>query len=99
MGSRYDYMTASKYKDDITGEYFPDPSTLNFNQIESNKVRAVELTELTCEKFWTILPYLFNAYDFDDILLSVNRVHHKNFLKPGDLLFSPSRTDIEDSLK
>ena len=98
MNSRYDFMKPSKYKDDITGEFFPDPSTLNYNDIVSNRIKNLELTELTCEKFWTILPYVFKGYYYDDILLSVNNIHHRNFLKPGDVLFSPNEEDIEGAL-
>jgi len=90
-------MTQSTYKD-IDGDYFPDPSTINYNNVEASNVTTIELTELTCNKFWALLPTLFDAYEYDDILLSLNRIPHKNMLKPGSVLFSPTREDIEGTL-
>ena len=96
MVSRYSYMIQGKYKNG-NGEYFPDPTTLNYNVLEAKNISTVEITELTCQKLWTVLPKLFDIYELDDILLSVNGVAHRNFLKPGDVLFAPSREDIESS--
>ena len=96
--SRYDFMKESKYLDE-SGDYFPDPTTVNYNDIVASNVKPLELTELTCEKFWTVLPFLFGKYDYDDILLSTNRIPHRNMLKPGDVLFSPTAEDIRKSLR
>ncbi len=96
MESRYSFMKQSKYKDE-GGDYFPDPTTLNYNNLESTHIKSIELTELSCEKFWSILPSVFGVYELDDVLLSINRIPHRNMLKPGDVIFSPSVQEIRDS--
>ena len=89
-------MKQSKYKDE-SGDYFPDPTTLSYNDLEASSIQTIELTELSCEKFWSILPSVFGVYELDDILLSLNRVPHRNMLKPGDVLYAPTVQDIRDS--
>ena len=96
MESRYSFMKASKYLDE-SGDYFPDPTTLNYNDLEASNIKSLELTELSCEKFWSVLPSLFGTYEMDDILLSLNRIPHRNMLKQGDVLFSPTTQDIRDA--
>jgi len=97
MESRYSYMKPSAYLDD-DGDYFPDPSSVNYNDIVASNIKPVEMTELTCEKFWTILPVIYGAYEWDDVLLSLNRVPHRNMLKPGDVIFAPTVADIRSGL-
>ncbi len=96
MESRYSFMKQSKYKDE-SGDYFPDPTTLNYSDLEATNIKSIELTELSCEKFWSLLPSVFGVYELDDILLSINRVPHRNMLKPGDIIFAPTVEDIRKS--
>lgn len=96
MESRYKYMSSSIYQDE-DGDYFPDPTSINYNDLVASNITPIEMTELTCEKVWTLLPTLFGDYIFDDILLSLNRIPHRNMLKPGDIIFSPTVGDIRDT--
>lgn len=96
MESRYTYMTQSVYQD-IDGDFFPDPTTLNYNNLIAKNIKTIELTEITCEKFWIILPTLYGNYELDDILLSINRIPHRNMLRPGDIIFAPTLKDIRES--
>lgn len=97
MKSRYNYMNRSSHKD-IDGDYFPDPSSINYNNIEASNITSIEMTEVTCEKPWLLLPLVFGNYEYDDVLLTLNRIPHKNMLKPGDILYAPTVEDIEKGL-
>lgn len=96
MRSRYSFMKASTYRD-IDGNFFPNPASVNFNNLQASKTTPIELTEYSCEKFWIVPHNLYNVFEFDDVLLSINKIPHKNFLKPGDVLIAPRLEDIEVS--
>lgn len=100
MKSRYDFIKASEYTDETTGELWPDPISLNFYKFEiTDGVEAVELTSSDISSFWYLIHKKYGTSEYDDIVLSLNNVAHKNFLKEGDVIYIPAKSDIERSFK
>jgi hypothetical protein len=91
-------MTEGSTQDSESGDFFPDPLTLNYHAFTmSDAPTAVELTDTQIERFWhTTYEQLGGAY-YDDIVLMLNNVGHKNFLSEGDVVLFPSLSDITSS--
>jgi len=100
MRSRYDFMKAGSVKDTEDGSFYPDVLTLNYNTFSAkNTLTPVELTDIDLEKFWWTVQKRYGTAELDDIVLTLNGVAHKNFLKEGDTIFLPAVNDIETSFK
>lgn len=98
--SRYDYMTSSLVKDTATGNFYPDPLSLTYFdlQLSSTPVRR-RVTPNSGLHFWQDTVDVYGDAALSDIILSINNIPHKNFLKPGDTLYFPAIEDIQKSFK
>lgn len=100
MKSRYDFMTDSSVKDTEDGSYYPDVLSLNFNTFKAaSALTPLELTDIAIEKFWWTIQKQYGTAEYDDIVLTLNGISHRNFLVEGNILFIPSVADIENSFK
>jgi len=89
MKSRYDYMRASVVED-IDGEKYPDPLTINYQAIIDATHYLPEVMELNrtdLKKFWVKYYKATEKQDEDDILLTLNGVEHIGVLEPEDKLY------------
>lgn len=89
MKSRYDYMRSS-IVEDIDGQQFPDPLTINY-QAAIDKYNAVpnahELNFTDLKKLWVMYFKLTDRLDMDDVLYSINGIEHVGELEPGDKIY------------
>lgn len=98
MASRYDYMGEGKTRDAITGSYYPDPLTLKYDKLELTSVPLKDVMSTTKIKFlWKEAQSYYGNPHLDDMVLTLNGVPHKNFLKPKDILYFPTEEDIQTS--
>lgn len=97
MLSRYDFMSDGIVSDEF-GRNYPDPLSLNYLNIKvSEKPRHVRLSEEDTVSFWLTASKVYGVSQLDDIVLTVNGVPHRNFLKNGDVILFPSESDIRKS--
>ncbi len=97
MFSRYDFMTEGVVADEI-GRKYPDPLSLNYLNIKvSSQPTAIRLSETDTVSFWNTTSKVYGTSQLDDIVLTINGVPHRNFLKIGDKIYFPSQEDIKRS--
>lgn len=89
MKSRYDYMRPSTVED-IDGQQFPDPLTINYQAAIDNygiipSIYEFSLTDL--KKLWVTYYKETGRLDLDDVLYSINGIEHVGLLEPGDQLY------------
>ncbi len=93
-------MKPSVVADEIDQDFYPDPLTLNYHAFElRDTVFAVELTDVNILQFWKLVHAYYGTPEYDDVVLGLNNIAHKNFLMPGDVIYIPSYADIERSFK
>lgn len=98
MKSRYDFMKPGKVIDSETGSLYPDPLSLNYHEFEINIMpTSVELADDDIEFFWRTTEKQLGIPYLDDVVLSLNGVPHRNFLKEGDVVLFPDVGDIKKS--
>ena len=101
--SRYDFMKEGKVKDEVSGNYYPDPLSLNYlnyflkAQYTNDLPVEVKLTENNIRFFLNTVDGVYFAPIYDDIILTLNKYSHKNFLKVGDIIKFPNVSLIESS--
>ena len=94
MDSRYQYMKASSVRD-INQNNFPDPLSLNYNNISlSKKPEILYVEESDIKYFWMVSNKVYGA---PELALSLNGYSHKNFLEEGDPVIFPDKEDIRAS--
>jgi len=100
MKSRYDFIVPSSVQDEVDNEYYPDILSLNLNalNLEYTPVKK-ELTDIDIQKFWLTTYKIYKTAEYDDMVLSLNGIPHKNFLKEDMVLYFPAIRDIENSFK
>lgn len=97
MVSRYQYMSASSVKDENQNN-FPDPLSLNYNNISiSKKPDIIFANEGDIKYLWRTTNKVYGTPALDDVVLTLNGYPHKNFLKEGDPIIFPSADDIRTS--
>lgn len=97
MITRYSYMRESLVED-IDGEAYPDPVSLNYKAFQANDfIEAYTLGEFDLERFWLTASKKYGKAELDDIVLTLNGIPHKHFLKIGDTIHYPAKSDIERS--
>jgi hypothetical protein len=97
MNSRYNFIAPSLQRD-IDNETYPDPLTLQYTSFEvTEPMTPVELTQRDILYFWLKTAEIYGTAEYDDIVLTLNGVSHKNELYEGQVLLFPSRNDIESS--
>lgn len=100
MRSRYDFMTASSVQDEEDSSVYPDPLSLNYNIFTpSQKPDIVELDSSQIERIWLLIAQYYGTAEYDDMLLTLNGVPHKNLLKEGDIFLIPTISDLETSFR
>jgi hypothetical protein len=96
MFSRYDAMAESKIVDTVDQVAYPDPLTVNFNNLhlsEIPKLRTVSKVDL--DRFWLfILRQYKTIAEGDDIVLTMNGIPYVGMLEPGDQLYIPISADM-----
>lgn len=98
--SRYDFMSASSVQDPVDGMLWPDPLTLNYNVFKtSERPDMIELGSHDIEQLWLLASKYYGNAEYDDVLLSLNGIAHKNMLKEGDVLYIPVLSDITTSFR
>lgn len=96
--SRYDFMTESEIADDETDNLWPDPLSLCYLELKVSSEPVVDkMTGSKISYFWKEAHSILGAPYYDDIILTLNGVSHKNFLEIGDEILFPSLTDIKNS--
>ena len=96
--SRYDFMTDSKVRDEVTRSYYPDPLSLNYNNFSLSSVPAKDsLNSVKIKFLWKEAESVYGKPCWDDMVLTLNGVPHKNLIKSGDSLYFPSESDIRNS--
>lgn len=96
--SRYDYMVEGAGYDEISESMYPDPLSLNYLDLNiSNKPAELTLRDSDIAFFWYSTQNIYGIPRWDDIVLTLNGVPHKNFLKQGDKIYFPSLSDISSS--
>jgi hypothetical protein len=100
MKSRYNYMEEGSVRDSVSGDFYPDPLTLNYHnfQMNSNPIPK-ELSETDIARFWVVAHQAYGVAELDDMILGLNGIPHKNLLKDGDIIYIPSRDDIDASFR
>lgn len=97
MFSRYDFMSDGEVQDE-NGRNYPDPLSLNYLNINlTKKPIKVVLSESDVVSFWNTTAEVYGDAYFDDIVLTVNGIPHRNFLENGDSILFPSESDIRKS--
>jgi hypothetical protein len=100
MRSRYDFMDASVVRDTEDNSVYPDPLTLNYNTFKlGNKPRMLELTSSDVDSIWMLIAQHYGTAEYDDMVLTLNGVPHRNLLTEGSILFIPDIKDIETSFR
>lgn len=98
--SRYDFMSDSSVADEVTHSYYPDPLSLNYLNLALTTVPIKDtMTDPKIICFWNEAASIYNIMGYDDIVLTVNGISHKNFLNPGDTIYFPSYEDINNSYR
>lgn len=96
--SRYDFMTSGVVQDEVTGSYYPDPLSLNYLNFKMSKIPLKDImTDSKIIKFWNEAASMYGSAVYDDIVLTLNGVAHKNLLKPNDEVYFPELSDIQSS--
>nr|DAE47652.1 MAG TPA: hypothetical protein [Bacteriophage sp.] len=96
--SRYDFMNSGTTKDEVSGSYYPDPLTLNYLDLNMSEVPLKNtMTDAKIITFWNEAHTLYGVSGYDDIILTLNGIPHKNFLMPGDTIYFPILDDITTS--
>lgn len=98
MQSRYDFMKEGTVVDEVSGSRFPDPLSLNYLDFKMSDIpKEIPLSNRSITHLWMEADMLYGKPQLDDMVLTLNGVAHKNFLKNGDTLYFPSESDIKRS--
>lgn len=93
--SRYDFMTDGKVRDEITRSYYPDPLSLNYNKFNLSSIPVKDsLNSVKIKFLWKEAEAVYGKPCWDDMVLTLNGIPHKNFIKAGDSLYFPSESNI-----
>ena len=96
--SRYDFMEPGQTPDEVNGSMYPDPLTLNYNRFQMTELPAKNnLTSLDIIYLWKESQDYYGKACWDDMVLTLNGIPHRNFLEPGDALYYPTESDIISS--
>lgn len=95
--SRYDFMKQGVTADSVSGSLYPDPLTLNYNELSLSAIPQKDtLNAQDIIYFWKETEDMYGIASYDDMVLTLNGIPHKNFLNPGHQLYFPL---IEDYTK
>lgn len=96
--SRYDYMSEGSVTDEVSKSAYPDPLSLNYLNfnLTSTPIKNV-MTDSKIIYFWKEAENIYGVAKWDDIVLTINNIPHKNFLNPKDVIYFPTLSDIQSS--
>ena len=98
MISRYDFMQESEQRDEKTGTCYPDPLSLNYLGFQMSSIPTKDvMTDSKIMFFWKEMYKKYSECAYDDLVLTLNGVPHKNFLRAGDAIYLPELQDIKRS--
>lgn len=93
--SRYDFMNPGTSYDEISGSYYPDPLSLNYLDLKMSTIPTKDImTDSKIITFWNEAYRAYGVSNYDDLVLTLNGVAHKNFLMPGDTIYFPKLDDM-----
>jgi len=96
MFSRYDAMEESKTIDPVDQVAYPDPLSLNYNNLhlsEIPKLRSVSKADL--DRFWLfVLKHFKTIAEGDDVILTMNGIPYVGMMAPGDQIYMPVSQDM-----
>lgn len=96
--SRYDYMTEGVTNDNVLGSAYPDPLSLNYNELELSSIPENDVLSSEDIIFmWREVEDIYGIASYDDMVLTLNGIPHKNFLTAGHKIYFPSISDMENS--
>lgn len=96
--SRYDYMTQGVTTDEVSGSLYPDPLSLNYNELSLTALpEKATLSAQDIIFMWREVEDIYGIASYDDMVLTLNGIPHRNFLTPGHQMYFPSLNDIETS--
>lgn len=96
--SRYDFMTEGVTYDELSESYYPDPLSLNYVNLQITETPTKDvMNDPKIMYFWKNTENHYGSPIYDDIVLTLNGVSHKNFLTSGDTIIYPSLNDIDKS--
>lgn len=97
MQSRYDFMVEGSVRDEVSGSLYPDPLSLNYQNLVAPAKLHVEshLSDEDIIFLWERASRYYGTPEWDDIVLMVNNIPHINLLRNGDSLIFPSEADIK----
>lgn len=96
--SRYDFMTEGNTYDDVSLSYYPDPLSLNYLNLKmSNVPQKNVMTDSKIAFFWKEAENIYGTPSWDDMVLTLNGVPHKNFLRQGQIIYFPGISDMKNS--
>lgn len=86
--------------DDVDGETYPDPLTLNYSSfIPSQFIESLTLLENDLARPWVLFSRKYGQAIYDDVILSLNEVPHRNFLTVDQELFFPDIGDLVNAFR
>lgn len=96
--SRYDFMENGAVVDSETGQAYPDPLTLDYNDLNMTEdpVRDT-MNDDKLSVFWSEAEKVYGNTIYDDMVLNLNGVMHKNLVNKGDVIYFPVANDIRAS--
>lgn len=96
--SRYDFMTEGLVVDEATGQAYPDPLSMDYTDLTltTEALRDV-MNDDKISTFWHETELAYGNAIYDDMVLNLNGVMHKNLLEKGDSIYFPSASDIRNS--
>ena len=96
--NRYDFMSESSVVDEKTGTYFPDPLTLDYGSFTmSQRPDKAYLVDDKINYFWRTYMEEYGTRDYEDVVLTLNNIPHKNFLMEHSTIYYPELADIRKS--
>lgn len=96
--SRYDYMIEGNTMDEISSSFYPDPLSLNYNNLNLTSIpQNMKLTSHDIIFLWKEVEDMYGIASYDDLVLTLNGIPHKNFLHSGHKMYFPSISDMENS--
>ena len=100
MISRYDFMDDGVALDPVSGSRYPDPLSLNYLNFRWSQLpKKDKMSESKILFFWKVAEIYYGSAEYDDIVLTLNGVPHKNLLRPGDEVYFPNSKDIIGSFE
>ena len=97
--SRYDFMKEGLAQDEVIGSNYPDPLSINYHNIQPTTAIKDRLTESKIMTFWKEVYDIYGVCGYDDIILTINGVPHKNLLETGDIIYFPDKEYLISKLK